>query len=143
MNSKQTHLEKRRPGTIFLSFFLAIASGTALVSYLTTVTGVRKLPLEQQMMLDSLAWPEIGLTLFVNAAVFMAALFLYMHRRLALYLFLGAIGGSLGKFGLAAFDKGSLSALFSSGLDGGVVLLGVLVGVCVYTWRLGRIGVLD
>lgn len=143
MSGKQTHLEQRRPGTIFISFFLAIASGTALVSYLSTVTGVRNLPLEQQTMLETLTWSEIGVTLFINIAVLAAAFFLYLHRRLALYFFLGAIGASLGKFGLAAFNKGSLTAIFSSELGGGALILGVLVGACAYTWRLGRSGFLD
>ncbi|QBQ53216.1 hypothetical protein [Nitrosococcus wardiae] len=143
MNGKQPHLEQRRPGTIFLSFFLAIASGTALVSYLSTVTGVRKLSLEQQMMLETLTWSEIGVTLFINIAILAAALLLYLHRRLALYFFLGAIGASLGKLGLTAFNKGSLVAIFSSELGGGALILGILVGACAYTWRLGRSGLLD
>jgi hypothetical protein len=93
-------------------------------------------------MIDNLAWSDIGLTLFINIAVFVAALLLYLHRRLAFYFFLSAFIASLVRFGWAAFDKGSLGVAFSSESAGGLLILAVLIAVCAYTWRLSRSGTL-
>lgn len=145
MNETRIRLEQRHPMTIFLSIFLAIASGIALIGYLFTITGAKKLSLEQQLLIDTLAWPEVGLTLLINATIFIAALALYLHRRLALYFFLAAMIADLGKLLLIAFKKGSLAAVFSAGMggEGLLLVLGILLGTCIYTWRLYRAGILD
>lgn len=145
MNETRIRLEQRHPITIFLSFFLAIASGISLIGYLFIITGTKNISLEQQSLIDTLAWPEIGLTLLINATIFIAALALYLHRRFALYFFLAAVAADLGKLLLIAFEKGSLAAVFSAGMggEGLLLLLGILLATCAYTWRLYRIGKLD
>ncbi|MGR6034807.1 MAG: hypothetical protein ACU4EQ_02535 [Candidatus Nitrosoglobus sp.] len=142
MNVKQTPTE-RNPGVIFLSLLLAVASSTSLAGYFYTIAGFKKLPFEQQAMIDSLAWSDIGLTLFINIAVFIAALLLYLHRRLAFYFFFSAFVAALVKFGWAAFDEGSLGAIFSSEATAGILVLALLAAICAYTWRLDRSGVLN
>jgi hypothetical protein len=143
MSIKPTQADQRSPGVIFLSLFLAIASSTSLAGYLYAIAGFRKLPFEQQAIIDNLAWSDIGLTLFINIAIFVAALLLYLHRRIALYFFLSAFVASLVRLGWTAIDEGSLGSVFSSESTGGILILVLLIAVCVYTWRLDRSGVLN
>lgn len=132
-----------RPGTRLLSVLVIVASGTSLMSYFSLVSGLRSLPPAQQMMLDNLTWLDIGLTFFINMAVFIGAISLFLLRRLAVYSFLAAFSAGVVKFGWFAFNEGSLTVIFTSGTGRGALFLGLLLAACVYAWRLDRKGVLS
>lgn len=126
-------------GTMLLALLIAVASSTSLVSYFITVAGFRELPFAQQVVIDSLSWVEIGLTLFVNIAIFTGAVWLFLLRRAALHSFLSAFGASIAKFIWAAFD-GFSGEVFTWGSGGELMLIGFVLVLSVYTWRLDRSG---
>jgi hypothetical protein len=143
MNKKGTPSSPHRPGTMLLSVLVIVASGTSLISYFFVVSGLKSLPPEQEMVLNNLTGLDIGLTLFINAAVFIAAIGLFLLRRIALYAFLGAFCAGVVKFGWFALNEGSLSAIFTSGAGRGALFLGLLLAACIHVWRLERHGILD
>lgn len=142
MNVKQTQAEHRNPAVIFLSLFLAVVYSASLLNYFYVIAGYKHLSSEQQAELQSLPPLDIGLTLFINITILIAALLLFLHRRRALHFFLGAFVASFVRLGWAAFQEGSLERIFSSQSIVEIVVLGLLFLICVYTWRLIRSEVL-
>lgn len=138
-----TKVAPYRPGAMLLALLIMATSSTSLVSYFTLVSGIRDLSLEQQMIIDSLSSVDIGLTFFINISVFTAGVWLFLLRRPALFSFLCALGASAAKLIWAVFSGESPAAAFTSGLGGGLVFFGLLLAVCVYTWRLNRSGALS
>lgn len=142
MNVKQTQAEHRNPAVILLSLFLAVVYSASLLSYFYVIAGYKHLPDAQKAMVQSLPWPDIGLTFFINITILIAALLLFFHRRRALHFFLGAFVATFVRLGWAAFHEGSLERIFGSQSIGEIVVLGLLFLICVYIWRLIRSGVL-
>ncbi|BAW80887.1 hypothetical conserved protein [Candidatus Nitrosoglobus terrae] len=134
--------ENLNPGVIFLSLLLAVISGTSLLSYFYAIAGYGRFSNEQQVVIDSLPWTEIGLTFFVNITVFIAAILLYLHRKQSFYFFLGSFVAGFMRMGWAAFHEGSFKRIFSSESIGEAVVLSILLIICVHVWRLERSGVL-
>lgn len=143
MGMKDVKAAPEHPGAMLLAVFVMVTSSTSLISYLTLVSGVRDLPLEQQMMIDSLSRIDIGLTFFINISIFAAGVWLFLLRRAALPAFLCAFGASIAKLIWAIFSKGSLEAAFASGSAGRLVFIGALLVICIYTWKLNRSRVLS
>lgn len=128
---------------MLLALLIMVTSSTSLISYFTLVSGVRDLSLDQQMIIDALSWVDVGLTFFINISVFAAGVWLFLLRRPALFSFLCALGASAAKLIWAALSEESLVAAFSSGRSSGLVIFGLLMAVCIYTWRLNRSGALS
>ncbi len=139
MNTGNMKVAPQHAGTMLLALLVIVMSSTSLANYFTMIVGFRELSFEQQMVIDSLSWVEIGLTLFVNIAVFTGAVWLFLLRRAALHSFLSAFGASIAKFIWAAFSGES----FTWGSGGELMLIGFVLALCVYTWRLDRSGALS
>lgn len=138
-----TKVAPHHPGAMLIALLIMVTSSTSLISYFTLVSGIRDLSLEQQMIIDSLSWVDIGLTFFINISVFTAGVWLFLLRRPALFSFLCALGASVAKLIWAAFSGESPAAAFSLERSSGLVIFGLLLAVCIYTWRLNRSGALS
>lgn len=139
MGTKKVKPVPQHAGTMLFAVFIIVTSGTSLASYFSTVAGFRDLPFEQQVLVDSLGWVEIGLTFFLNIAVFTGAVWLFLLRRAALHSFLCAFGASVVRFIWTAFSGKPVT--WGWGAD--LVFIGALLAICVYVWRLDRSEVLS
>jgi hypothetical protein len=96
----------------------------------------------QQAYFNSLTTLDYNVTLLAGLANFFGAINLFFLRKIAFYLFAGGLTVNSLMFVWHALSKGWVAAMGGSGLLGATIGWGLLIAVCVYTWKLTRSGVL-
>lgn len=104
--------------------------------------GSVQLDAAQVAYFDSLTALDYVITVGIGVANFLAAIALFLLRRIAFYLFASALVGNILLTFWHVATKGWVAALGGVGLVGAVTGLGLLVVVCIYSRRLLERGVL-
>jgi hypothetical protein len=141
---KYTEAKKRKRSLWIWAFsiFFFISAGWTLLSLLLIRVGIIGLNPAQQAYFDKLTYFDHGLTLLMALCNFIGAIALLLLRRIARYLFLIALVGNFLLVIWHTFTKGWLAAIGGTGLIGAVIGWGLLITICLYSWKLSRSGVL-
>lgn len=156
MNQHQFHQSDRPPVVVFLtSLFIFFASGSSLlfvclaIIAATSAQDVQQIS-ENAVYADTLMPVDLGLALLVSLAIFMGSIKLFLLRRACLYFFMGGMAGTLVKILWEGFAKSWLTGVSTLGPAGEGppwvfwgLFAGALMGVCLYSWRLTKEGVLS
>lgn len=151
MNQHQFHQSDRPPLLVFISLFTFFASSFSLFSVCSAILRATSATPEQQIYVNTLTPVDFGLVLLVSLALFMGSIKLFLLRRTSLYFFVGGLAATLAKMLWDGFAKSWFTGLAPAGLAAEQgqpwifwgVFVGALLGICWYSWRLTKEGVLS
>ena len=126
---------------VIVAFFLLSASFTLLSFYLI-LSGAVPLTPAQQTYFEKLTKVDYGLSIVVGVVNLTGAIALFLLRRLAFYLFSGALALSMLMAPWHMLTKDWLSAAGGPGAAGGLFGWVILLAVCLYAWKLTKVGIL-
>ena len=124
-----------------IRIFLFVGNLDPLSFYLI-LSGAIPLEPAQKAYFDRLTPIDDMLTVATGLLNLAGAVMLFLLRRIALYLFLSAIGLTAVSTLWQAAAKGWVEALGGAGLVGALIGFSLVV-VCIYAWRLSKKGVLQ
>jgi hypothetical protein len=134
---------KKRPGWVWaISIFFFLSAGWTLVSFFLINTGAVTGNAEQEAYFSSLTVVDYGLTILIALANLLAAVALFLLKKIAFYLFLTAFGANLLLTAWHTATKGWVAAIGGAGLVGALIGWILVIAVCIYSWRSIQRGVL-
>jgi hypothetical protein len=150
MNQTPFQQPDRPAALIFISLFVFIMAGFSMMSIISAIVRVTSTSTStegQQLYVSSLTFIDYGLVLLANLALLIGGAALFLLRKAAFYLFLSSVVLVLIKVlwesfaktwftGAAAVDFASEPWVFLG------VFIGGLVGICWYTRKLMKEGLL-
>lgn len=150
MNQNPFQQPDRPVALIFISLFVFIMAGFSMMSVISAIVRVTSTSTStegQQLYVSSLTFIDYGLVLLANLALLIGGAALFLLRKAAFYLFLSSVVLVLIKVlwesfaktwftGAAAVDFASEPWVFLG------VFIGGLVGICWYTRKLMKEGLL-
>jgi hypothetical protein len=150
MNQSPFQQPDRPVALIFISLFVFIMAGFSMMSVISAIVRVTSTSTStegQQLYVSSLTFIDYGLVLLANLALLIGGAALFLLRKAAFYLFLSSVVLVLIKVlwesfaktwftGAAAVDFASEPWVFLG------VFIGGLVGICWYTRKLMKEGLL-
>ncbi|HEX2200786.1 MAG TPA: hypothetical protein VHH93_02045 [Gammaproteobacteria bacterium] len=150
MNQNPFQQRDRPVALIFISLFVFIMAGFSMMSVISAIVRVTSTSTStegQQLYVSSLTFIDYGLVLLANLALLIGGAALFLLRKAAFYLFLSSVVLVLIKVlwesfaktwftGAAAVDFASEPWVFLG------VFIGGLVGICWYTRKLMKEGLL-
>ena len=150
MNQTPFQQPDRPVALIFISLFVFIMAGFSMMSVISAIVRVTSTSTStegQQLYVSSLTFIDYGLVLLANLALLIGGAALFLLRKAAFYLFLSSVVLVLIKVlwesfaktwftGAAAVDFASEPWVFLG------VFIGGLVGICWYTRKLMKEGLL-
>lgn len=142
-NEVGTQASTRRPKLVWvvLLWFL-FSAGYTILSFVLIYSGSISATPEQAAYLRGLSPLDHALPLTIGSLNIAGAVSLFLLRRVAFQLFIIALVVSLLATVAHAVSRSFLVALGGAGAAGLVIGYGILVAVCLYTWRLRARGVL-
>ena len=150
MDQYQSHPNERPSALVLTSLFTFFASGFSLLSICSAIVTATSGNQEQQTYVDTLTPVDFGLPLLVSLAIFMGSIKLFLLRRASLYFFVGGLAVTLVKMLWESLAKSWFTGIATTGPAGEGppwvfwgLFVGVLLGICLYSWRLTKEGVLS
>ncbi len=137
-----SHSRKRPVWVWVISIFFFIFAGGTLLSFLLIGTGALHLASLQQAYFDSLSKLDYSLSIAIGLADLIGAITLLLLRKIAFYLFLGALTVNLFMSVWHALTKGWIGAIGGGDFLAAIMSLAISIAVCAYTWKLVKRGVL-
>jgi hypothetical protein len=142
--SDEQRVRHERPILVWLiSAFFFLSAIWTLLSFYLILSGAIPLEPAQKAYFDRLTPLDYALTVATGLLNLAGAVMLFLLRKIALYLFLSAIGLTAVSTLWQAAAKGWVEALGGAGLVGALIGYVLLVVVCIYAWRLSKKGVLQ
>jgi hypothetical protein len=147
MNQNPFQQPDRPVALIFISLFVFIMAGFSMMSVISAIVKVTSTSTEeQQTYVSSLTFIDYGLVLLVNLALLIGGAALYLLRKAAFYLFLSSVVLVLIKILWESFAKTWFTGVAMDFASEPWVFLGLfiggLVGICWYTRKLMKEGLL-
>lgn len=147
MNQTPFQQPDRPVALIFISLFVFIMAGFSMMSVISAIVRVTSTSTEgQQLYVSSLTFIDYGLVLLANLALFIGGAALFLLRKAAFYLFLSSVVLVLTKVLWESFAKTWFTGAAVDFASEPWVFLGVfiggLVGICWYTRKLMKEGLL-
>lgn len=148
MNQTPFQQPDRPVALIFISLFVFIMAGFSMMSVISAIVRATSTSTteEQQMYVSSLTFIDYGLVLLTNLALFIGGAALFLLRKAAFYLFLSSVVLVLTKVLWESFAKTWFTGAAVDSASEPWVFLGVfiggLVGICWYTRKLMKEGLL-
>jgi hypothetical protein len=147
MNQTPFQQPDRPVALIFISLFVFIMAGFSMMSVISAIVRATSTSTEeQQMYVSSLTFIDYGLVLLANLALFIGGAALFLLRKAAFYLFLSSVVLVLIKVLWESFAKTWFTGVAVDFAGEPWVFLGVfiggLVGICWYTRKLMKEGLL-
>ena len=134
---------RRRPGWIWvISIFYMLSGGWTLLSFYLIFSGSIPLMTAQRAYFEALSSVDMLLTFLIGLVNLSGAIALFLLRRVAFHLFVGALVASTILTVWHAATKGWIQALGGAGFLGVIIGYGMIVAVCVYSWKLMKQGTL-
>lgn len=135
--------QKKRPRWVWvISIFYFLSAGWTLLSFYLISAGLVPLNAAQEAYFATLATVDYGVTILMGLAAFTGAVALFFLRKVALYLFLTSFGVNILLTLWHVMSKGWVEAIGGAGLFGAMMGLGLMLAVCIYTWKLIQRGTL-
>ena len=147
MNQTPFQQPDRPAALIFISLFVFIMAGFSMMSVISAIVRVTSTSTEgQQLYVSSLTFIDYGLVLLANLALLIGGAALFLLRKAAFYLFLSSVVLVLTKVLWESFAKTWFTGDAVDFASEPWVFLGVfiggLVGICWYTRKLMKEGLL-
>jgi hypothetical protein len=147
MNQIPFQQPDRPVALIFISLFIFIMAGFSMMSVISAIVRATSTSTEeQQMYVSSLTFIDYGLVLLTNLALFIGGAALFLLRKVAFYLFLSSVVLVLIKVLWESFAKTWFTGVAVDFASEPWVFLGLfiggLVGICWYTRKLMKEGLL-
>ncbi len=134
---------RKRPGWVWaISIFYFLSAAYTLLAFFLIYSGAVPLQPEQRAYFSQLALFDYGVTVLMGTLNLAGAVTLFLLRRIAFHLFTTAFSIGILMTVWHTVEKGWVAAIGPAGLVGAAIGWALAVTVCVYTWRLGRAGVL-
>jgi hypothetical protein len=150
MNQHQFPQSDRSPALVLTSLITLFTSSSSLLSICYAIIRATSATSEQQIYVNTLTPVDYGLTLLVSLAFLIGSIKLFLLRRTSLYFFVGGLVATLAKMLWDSFAKSWFTGLVSPSLaEQGPpwifwgVFVGALLGICWYSWKLTKEGVLS
>lgn len=134
---------RKRPGwvwAIFILYFLSAAY--TLLAFFLIYSGAIPLQPEQRAYFSQLTLFDHGISALIGTLNLAGAVTLFLLRRMAFNLFTTAFALGILTTVWHIVEKGWVAAIGSAGLVGAFFGWALAIAICVYTWRLGKAGVL-
>lgn len=139
----ETIKKRKRPIWVWvISIFYFFSAGYTLLSFYLIHSGFVQLSPAQQAYFDNLSTLDYAITILSGSANFLAAIVLFLLKKQAYYLFLGAFCAGVILTILHSISKGWMEALGGSGLIGMLIGWGIAISVITYSKRLINRGIL-
>ena len=139
----ETGEKKKRPKWVWaITIFYFFSAGWTLLSFYLIGSGLIPMGPAAKAYFDSLSTFDYILTVLLGLAGFFGAITLFLLRKIAFYLFAGALIANPVLTIWHALSKGWIAAVGYAGLVGAVLGWALLIAVCVYSWKLTKKGVL-
>jgi hypothetical protein len=147
MNQPPFQQPDRPVALIFISLFVFIMAGFSMMSVISAIVRATSTSTEEQpLYVSSLTFIDYGLVLLANLALFIGGAALFLLRKAAFYLFLSSVVLVLIKVLWESFAKTWFTGVAVDFAGEPWVFLGVfiggLVGICWYTRKLMKEGLL-
>ena len=147
MNQSPFQQPDRPVALIFISLFVFIMAGFSMMSVISAIVRATSTSTEEQpLYVSSLTFIDYGLVLLANLALFIGGAALFLLRKAAFYLFLSSVVLVLIKVLWEGFAKTWFTGVVVDFAGEPWVFLGVfiggLVGICWYTRKLMKEGLL-
>ena len=134
---------RKRPILVWVIFLYYVLSGPFVaLSFYLVFSGAVPLTPSQQSYFGNLTPFDFWLTILLGVANFTGAIALFLLRRLAAYLFSGALVLNVLMTIWHAAEKGWFAAMSVSAGVGALFGLVIALAICLYAWKLARAGVL-
>jgi hypothetical protein len=143
MTGEDQKVRRKRPILVrVISLFFLLSAIWTLLSFYLILSGTIPLQPAQKAYFDGLTPIDYASTIVVGLLNMTAAVMLFLLRRIARDLFLASFGISFVLAVLHTTTKGWAEALGGPGLIGALIGYVLVIGVCIYAWRLSARGVL-
>ena len=139
----ETREKKKRPKWVWaiaIAFF--ISAGWTLLSFYLIGSGLIPMGPAARAYFDSLSTFDYILTVLLGLAGFFGAITLFLLRKIAFYLFTGALIANSFLTIWHALSKGWIAAVGGTGLLAAMLGWSLLLAICIYSWKLTKKGVL-
>ncbi len=134
--------KKKRPKWVWvIAIFYFISAGLTLLSFYLIGSDSVSITPEKKAYFDSFSTFDCTTSILIDLANFSGAITLFLLRKIAFYLFAGALIVNFLSTIWYTLSKGWVDAT-GVGLFGAMIGLGLLVVVCIYTWKLKNKGIL-
>jgi hypothetical protein len=134
---------QKRPKLVWaITVFYVVSAISSGFSLYVIFTGAVPLSAARAEYFKSLTVVDHGITIFLSAANLLGAGYLFAMRRQAPYLFTAALAVNVCLSVWQAARNNWLGALSGPGFVGVLIGWAIAFGICVYSWRLLREGVL-
>jgi len=135
--------KKKRPGWVWaISIFFFLSAGWTLLSFYLINTGAVPLNAIQKEYFGRLAGVDYGLSVIMGLTNLIGAVALFFLRKVSFYLFATAFGANLILALWHTVTRGWVAAVGGAGFVGALIGWGLLIVVCIYSWKLLQRGVL-
>jgi hypothetical protein len=134
---------RKRPIWVWvISIFYIISAFYSCLAFYLCLTGAIPLNAAQKACFENLTVVDWGLTTVTGLVTLGSAVCLFLLRRQALYLFAGSLALHL-LSNIYGLHKAATALSATPGASVGMFLgWGILLAVCLYTWRLAKAGTL-
>ncbi len=135
--------KKKRPKWVWaITIYFFVSAGWTLLSFYLIGSGVIPLKPEQQAYFNALSTFDYAVTILAELANISGAVTIFLLRKMAFYLFTGALIANSLLLVWHVLSKGWVAAIGSDVLIGAMIGWGLVIAVCFYTWNLTKKGVL-
>ena len=136
-------LSLKRPGLVWaILIFYFFSAAWVLLSFYRIHSGAIALNPQQRAYFDGLGLIDYSLSVILEVANLAGAISLFLLRKVALYLFGGALVVNMLTTMWQALGTNLTQVMGPSGLSGTIIGWVIMISVCFYTWRLARNGIL-
>lgn len=136
--------QRKRPKLVWvITIFYFISAGWTLVSFALINSGVIPLNEAQTAYFKSQTILDILFTIVIGVLNFLGAIFLFLLRRSAFYLFLSAFVFGMLMTVYHIFFKNWLAAIAGPGLIGAIIGWGIAIATILYARKLIRAEILN
>lgn len=148
MNSESTispkSTQRRRPKLVWvITIFYFISVGWTLFSFASIYSGFIPVDEAQAVYFKSQTIIDILFTIVIGLLNILGAIFLFLLRRSAFYLFLSAFAFGLIMTAYHIIFKNWLAAIAGPGLIGAIIGWGIAIATILYARKLIRAEILD
>lgn len=142
METNEAGSRKRPVWVLIISIFYLLSASWTLFSFYLILTGSITLQPAQKEYFENLTVLDYSFTILTGLANLIGAVTLFLLRRHAFYFFTGTLILNVLMTVWHAVSKGWIQAIGGPGLVGALIGMGILVAICIYSWRLTKAGVL-
>ena len=131
--------KRKRTGEIWgFALFFCFSTIWSALPLVLIKAGIWSLPPAQKVYMDSLSAMDFAVTLLIALANLGGAVTLFFLRKIAFHFFAAALAANVLLTAWKIATNGWEQTVGSAGIGSTLIGWAMLVGVCVYIWRLSK-----